>query len=627
MARTRQRRRSWSRHLIRLVILLIVGVVIGTGVAIANFDKEMYDRLIADEVEAALGRRLEIDGDISISLSLEPRITATQVRLANPSWAQSADFLKISSIDTKIALLPLFVGNLNIIDLSMDQVDADFEVSADGDATWNLESDSDGSGGSGSIALNLPDDVAIKRLNVTYSDHATGDALQGFFDDVDVASTQNNLDIKTTGQISDTPVTVDLSLPSLDAIIDPDLTTPIKGSVSAMDVDLTIDGTVGLDDAGTPTGSAEVTIDSNDISNVATLLGIDVPAEPFQFNGTAALDGQTITAKGKADVTDTTATIDTQVDTSTTPYTITGSASISGTDTAWLAKLATISIPSDAYTIDATFTLGDNLKAQGNATLGDMKAQFDMSDASWDGIPPQSVVLSLDGPDLSVLGDWLGLAMPAVAFQLSMNGSQQDSQFDITDAVVTSDQTKVQFNVSLGNLSDPMTDPLDLDASTDDLGAVGDLFEIDLPNLPFQISTILTEDGDITKLGSLKFSIGGQDLAGSLAFDESQDRLAISGNLTTDALDVAKVADAFSGPDIAEDEPLIIPDPGIDIDVTLTSTKVVFEDAEFENVDLRVRTDDKHVGLYGLTAVFAGGQLTSDFTIAHGVQNPPSTAA
>ena len=46
-------------------------------------------------------------------------------------------------------------------------------------------------------------------------------------------------------------------------------------------------------------------------------------------------------------------------------------------------------------------------------------------------------------------------------------------------------------------------------------------------------------------------------------------------------------------------------------------------DARFENVDLRLRTDDNHVGLYGLTAVFAGGQLVSDFTIAHGVNYPP----
>jgi uncharacterized protein involved in outer membrane biogenesis len=623
MQHGRQRHRSWRRHAFRLVALVIIGLAIGTAVALSNFDKDMYDRLVADRVEEALGRRLDIDGELTVSLSLEPEITATDVRLENPDWSDGEDVFKVNRVDAKIALLPLLVGKLTMLRLAMDQVDADLEVSTDGQANWNLETAGDTSAGGSSLSLDLPDQTTINRLNFTYTDHIKGNKYQGYFDAVQIASSQTDFDITTTGQVSDTPVTVDLNLPSLEAIVDPDLTTPVRGTVSALGVDVAIDGTVGLTDKGEPTGSAKVSVDSNDISNFAALTGLDLPGEPFHFDGTAELDKNVISAKGTANVASTSATIDTSIDTSTEPYSVTGTASISGNDPTWIAKLAAVSLPAVPYTLDTSFTLAGKLQAQGNATLGDLKAQFTVADASWDGIPPQSLTLALDGPDMSKLGDWLEMRLPAIPFQLQMNGTEVGSKFNITDAVVTSNQTKVEFDASLADLSDPLSQPIGLRLQTDNIAAVGNLYDLDLPDLAFQISTNLAVDDDNYTLSGLKFTIGQQNLAGSLSIDDSKDRLIIAGTLATDELDVATVTEAMSSQNAAEDEPLVIPDPGINLDVQLTATTVTFDDARLENVDLRLRTDDKHVGLYGLTAVFGGGQLVSDFTIAHGVQNPP----
>ena len=622
MVKRRQRRKSWRRRLLKLTGLLVIAVLVGLIVAVSQFDKNMFDQVLADRLEDALGRRLDIDGTLNVSLSLAPEITATDVKLKNASWASDEDMLVISKLDATVQLWPLLSGNLVFDKLDMEQVDANLEMSSDGEANWNLETSDNGSGGG--MSVTLPDDLSITRLNVKFDDKAAGDSLNGWFDDVHLASSANNLDITTTGQVDDTPVTIDLNLPSLEAVIDPDLDTPVKGNVVALGVTLTIDGHVGLGHDGTASGSADITIDSDDISSLSPLAGVQLPAQPLQFTGTANVTGDQIVAKGDATLTDTTAKLDVTIGTDVSPPSASGSVSISGDDPTWIAKLATIDLPSESYALDASFSLDDKLQASGSGKLGETDITFEMTDATWDGIPPQAVKLSLSGPDMSRLGDWLDIEMPATAFTMSLKGTETNGAFVVTDGVAASGSANATFGATIANLDDPLSVPLPLQVTTDNLQAIGNLYDIDLPALPFTMSTNLIEkDSDNYTLSSLKAVIDKQELAGSLDIDDSGGRTAFSGSLSTDDLDVADIADAMGANDLAEDEPLIIPDPGIDLDVTLQTTKVSYEDLEFQNAHLRIRTDDREVGLYGLTALFASGKLTSDFKIAHSVTNPP----
>lgn len=622
MVKRRQRRKSWRRRIFKLVGLVVIAVLVGLVVAVSQFDKDMFDEIVADRLEESLGRRLDIDGTLSVSLSLTPQITATDVKLKNASWASDEDMLVVSKLDATVQLLPLFGGNIVFDKLDMEQVDANLEMSSDGEANWNLETADSGS--DGGMAVTLPDDLSIKRLNFTFDDEAAGSSLSGWFDDVHLASSANNLDITTTGQIDNTPVTIDLNLPSLEAVIDPDLDTPVKGNVVALGVTLDIDGHVGLSDDGTASGSADITIDSDDISSLSPLAGVQLPAQPFHFTGNASVTGDQIVAKGDATLTNTTANLDVTVGTDTSPPSVSGKVSISGDDPTWIAKLATVDLPAETYALDAEFSLTDKLQANGSGKLGETNITFEVTDASWDGIPPQSIKLSLSGPDMSRLGDWLDIEMPAVAFTMSLTGTETNGAFVITDGIAASGSANATFGATIANLDDPLGSPLPLQVTTDNLQNIGNLYEIDLPALPFTMSTNLIEkDSDNYTLSSLNAQIDKHSFTGSLDIDDSGGRTAFAGSLSTDELDVAAIADTMVADNVAEDEPLIIPDPGIDLDITLQSTKVTYEDLEIQNAHLRVRTDDREVGLYGLTALFASGKMTSDFKIAHSVENPP----
>ncbi len=622
MAKRRQRRKSWRRRLLKLTGLVVIAVLVGLVVAVSQFDKDMFDQILADRLEEDLGRRLDIDGTLSVSLSLTPEITATEVKLKNASWASDEDMLVISKLDATVQLFPLLSGNVVFDKLDAEQVDANLELSSDGEANWNLGTAGDGSGGG--MAVTLPDDLSIKRLNVKFDDRAAGDSLSGWFDDVHLTSSASNLVITTTGQIDDTPVTIDLSLPSLEAVVDPDLDTPVKGNVVALGVTVTIDGQVGLDDSGNATGSADITIDSDDISTLTPLAGVPLPSQPLHFTGNASVTGDQIVAKGDATLTDATIKLDVTVGTDVSPPSVSGKVSVAGDDPSWIAKVATVDLPTETYNLDAEFSLTDKLQAKGNGKLGETDISFDITDASWDGIPPQSIKLSLAGPDMSRLGDWLDIELPAAQFTMSLTGTETDGKFVITDGVAASGSANATFGATIANLDDPLDQPLPLQATTDNMQAIGNLYDIDLPALPFTMSTNLIEkDSDNYTLSSLNAQIDNHTFAGSLDIDDSGGRTAFAGNLTTDELDVADIADSMAAGTLAEDEPLIIPDPGIDLDITLQSTKVTIDDLEFQNAHLRIRTDDREVGVYGLTALFASGKLTTDFKIAHSVENPP----
>ena len=77
----------------------------------------------------------------------------------------------------------------------------------------------------------------------------------------------------------------------------------------------------------------------------------------------------------------------------------------------------------------------------------DMIFHFAIYDAERPRLSPSTVSLTVNYLHAAKLGDWLGIDLPAVAYNLTMNGAARGQAFDISEAVVTSDQTKVNFDV------------------------------------------------------------------------------------------------------------------------------------------------------------------------------------
>ena len=94
---------------------------------------------IADKVEQSTGRRLTVDGDLTLYWLQGPRITADKLRFANPAWASRPDMLTVDRIDTTISLLDLIRKRVVLPRVKVDAPVLHLEQSADGRRNWYLD--------------------------------------------------------------------------------------------------------------------------------------------------------------------------------------------------------------------------------------------------------------------------------------------------------------------------------------------------------------------------------------------------------------------------------------------------------------------------------------------------------
>lgn len=122
--------------------IIFFGLVILIGIPgyyfIHSFDLNKYKSYAADLVEKELGRKLSINGDASIGISLVPTIIINDVELANAEWASNPQMIKVKSLEVKFALAPLFKKQIVIDKVLLNGPEVFLEVSADGKANWDF---------------------------------------------------------------------------------------------------------------------------------------------------------------------------------------------------------------------------------------------------------------------------------------------------------------------------------------------------------------------------------------------------------------------------------------------------------------------------------------------------------
>ena len=75
---------------------------------------ELAEGPIEERVSAELGRDVRIAGDLDVDLSLQPRITVTDVRLANPPWASDEPMLALARAEAVLDLRALIDGEVRL---------------------------------------------------------------------------------------------------------------------------------------------------------------------------------------------------------------------------------------------------------------------------------------------------------------------------------------------------------------------------------------------------------------------------------------------------------------------------------------------------------------------------------
>ena len=97
-----------------VLVALIALVVIGLAVFAATFDANRYRTLVSEEVEAATGLRLNIAGELRLTLWPNIELQMNGVSLEDPGQQNAQPLLTADRIDGKVALMPLLQRDIQI---------------------------------------------------------------------------------------------------------------------------------------------------------------------------------------------------------------------------------------------------------------------------------------------------------------------------------------------------------------------------------------------------------------------------------------------------------------------------------------------------------------------------------
>ena len=111
------------------VVLL---VLVGVAIAVWTVDVNQFVGPIQAKVKAATGRDLAIDGGVSLSLGLEPKIVLNDVRFGNAPWGKAPQLLTAKRVEAEVALLPLLQRRFEVARLHLVEPVIALEIDARG---------------------------------------------------------------------------------------------------------------------------------------------------------------------------------------------------------------------------------------------------------------------------------------------------------------------------------------------------------------------------------------------------------------------------------------------------------------------------------------------------------------
>lgn len=300
-------------------ILIGIGVLFALAAAVVIavpllLPKDAIKAKVVEQVEAATGWRLRLDGPVSLSLFPGFSLLAENIGLSGEAGADGVEFARAGRIEIGLALAGLFGGDIRVTGISLDKPNILLEITKNGMTSWEprrqltpaQEAAEILSGGTGAPAETAPvqpdaaaegpedggfvKSIAVDRITITegtlvYDDRRTDQRIvvSDLMMDVTAPDLRGKVSLESSLVWQDKPVKISGS------VVDP-LGAAASG---ALPVDLTVssgDNTVKV--AGTIDGPAQkanldVSASGPSVQGLAALFGTALTADPGDFNVSA----------------------------------------------------------------------------------------------------------------------------------------------------------------------------------------------------------------------------------------------------------------------------------------------------------------------------------------------------
>ena len=263
-------------------ILIVFGAMFALlAAAILLFDWNMVKPYVERQVTEKTGREFLIQGNLDLSLSLNPRISAEGLSLANADWGTDQPMLGVSRIAFRISLLDLLKGDIVLPEVSISHPKISLEKGEDGKRNWDLQKTEK--------ETELP---KIGRLNIDQGTLSFRDPKTDTDITVTVSMESTSADARETpvnvaaeGKFSGLKFSSRIHGGELVSLTDKNRPYPIKGNGQIGTTHAAFDGTItGLEALAAM--DMQLEIQGDDLSALYPIVGIVIfPSPPYHIAG------------------------------------------------------------------------------------------------------------------------------------------------------------------------------------------------------------------------------------------------------------------------------------------------------------------------------------------------------
>jgi hypothetical protein len=273
------------------------------------------------------------------------------------------------------------------------------------------------------------------------------------------------------------------------------------------------------------------------------------------------------------------------------------------------------------YPLDAEIKVGDTLvRAEGT-----VEQPFELAGLDVD--------VYLEGPGTSQFAALLPASLDNLpAYQLEGNVTTKNNVWHLNN--LSGELGDIQVQVD-GTVADPLTMAgIDLQVVVKgaNIGALADVLPVAKDTLPdagpaFRIATQVLSKDQTWRLEKLDAQLGDSEISGSMSVNPTMDPLQIQANLTSDELDLAKLADLVPE---KETDDQIIPDTeiltpeylhAVQGSIDFSGERVVVPNAVLQNVDLKLTLENGQLKVKPLQFQVVDGTFTG-YTTVYGKNTP-----
>lgn len=207
------------------LLLIIIGVVVLAAVVVPHlFTLNQFKQLAAQKVEEVTGRKLEIAGDIRLSLFPVLGATVEKVSLSNMPGSEYPTMFSVEEADVGVKLVPLLGGKVELQRIVLKRPMVYLEKDANGNPNWKFKEPVTEAG-----AAKEPEKkqdvslsgISIKDGSVTYHDRQGGSAME--LADVNLeanlASLTGSADVDLSAKWQGMPVRVEMETDSIEKLM------------------------------------------------------------------------------------------------------------------------------------------------------------------------------------------------------------------------------------------------------------------------------------------------------------------------------------------------------------------------------------------------------------------------